>query len=115
MAVLGGRPHTYVAKVRHSARFRASCPERIAEIRPRAEAALSFINKLVENQPFVVDDYCTIADIACWGGMVFMAEGGFDNANWPDLGTWVGQLKAMPGFALAYQLIPSKDHEFDPI
>ena len=36
---------TYVAKVRHSARFRASHPETIAEVRPRAEAALSFINK----------------------------------------------------------------------
>ena len=30
---------TYVAKVRHSARFRASHPETIAEFRPRAEAA----------------------------------------------------------------------------
>jgi glutathione S-transferase len=38
----------------------------------------------------VVGDYRTIADIGCWGRMVFMAEGGFDNANWPDLGAWVG-------------------------
>jgi hypothetical protein len=28
---------------------------------------------------------------------------------------WAGRLKAMPGFALAYQLIPSKDHEYDSI
>src|SRR5882762_1198712 len=68
---------TYVAKVRHSARFRASHPETIVEYRPRAEAALSVVDKTVENQPFLVGDYCTIADIGCWGRMVFMAEGGF--------------------------------------
>ena len=105
---------TYVAKVRHSARFRASDPATIAEYRPRAEAALSFVDNTVKDQPFLVGDYCTIADIGCWGRMVFMAEGGFDIGNWPNLAAWAGRLKAMPGFALPYELIPSKDHEFDP-
>jgi len=105
---------SYVAKVRHSARFRASHPETIAEFRPRAEAALSFVDKTVQNQPFLAGDYCTIADIGCWGRMVFMAEGGFDIATWPHLEAWAGRLKAMPGFALPYELIPSKDREFDP-
>ena len=60
---------TYVAKVRHSARFRASHPETIAEYRPRAEAALAVVDKTVQSQPFLVGDYCTIADIgsgAAW-------------------------------------------------
>ena len=106
---------TYVAKVRHSARFRASHPETIAEYRPRAEAALAVVDKTVQSQPFLVGDYCTIADIGCWGRMVFMAEGGFEIANWPHLEAWAGRLKAMPGFALPYELIPSKDREFDPV
>jgi glutathione S-transferase len=46
--------------------------------------------------------------------MVFMAEGGFDIANWPHLEAWSRRLKAMPGFGLPYDLIPSKDREFDP-
>jgi glutathione S-transferase len=46
--------------------------------------------------------------------MVFMAEGGFDIANWPHLEAWSQRLKAMPGFGLPYDLIPSKDREFDP-
>ena len=46
--------------------------------------------------------------------MVFMAEGGFDIDNWPHLVAWAGRLKAMPGFALPYLLIPSKNREFDP-
>src|ERR1700730_18468683 len=47
--------------------------------------------------------------------MVFMSEGGFEIANWPHLEAWAGRLKAMPGFALPYDLIPSKDREFDPV
>ncbi|HWB48021.1 MAG TPA: glutathione S-transferase family protein [Stellaceae bacterium] len=105
---------TAVARVRHSARFRKMHDEVIAEFRPRAEAALSFVDKTVTDQAFLVGDYPTIADIGCWGRMVFMAEGGFAIADWPHLEAWAGRLKAMPGFALPYDLIPSKDREFDP-
>ncbi|HYM73103.1 MAG TPA: glutathione S-transferase family protein, partial [Stellaceae bacterium] len=105
---------TAVARVRHSARFRKMHEEVIAEFPPRAEAALSFVDQTVTNQPFLVGDYPTIADIGCWGRMVFMAEGGFEISNWPHLEAWAARLKAMPGFALPYDLIPSKDREFDP-
>jgi hypothetical protein len=47
--------------------------------------------------------------------MVFMAEGGFDIANWPHLEAWAGRLKAMPGFALPNDLIPSKDRELESL
>jgi glutathione S-transferase len=46
--------------------------------------------------------------------MVFMAEGGLDINRWPHLLGWSERLKAMPGFALPYDLIPKKDQEFDP-
>ena len=87
-------------------------PEVIAEFRPRAEEALSFVDATVAERPFLVGDYCTIADIGCWGRMVFMAEGGFEIGHWPNLEAWSRRLKAMPGFALPYDLIPSKDREF---
>ena len=105
---------TAVARVRHSARFRKMHDEVIAEFRPRAEAALSFVDRTVKNRPFLVGDTMTIADIGCWGRMVFMAEGGFEIADWPHLAAWGARIKAMPGFALPYDLIPSKDREFDP-
>jgi glutathione S-transferase len=105
---------TAVARVRHSARFRKMHDEVIAEFRPRAEAALSFIDETVKDKPFLVGDAPTIADIGCWGRMVFMAEGGFEISAWPHLEAWAARLKAMPGFALPYDLIPSKDREFDP-
>jgi glutathione S-transferase len=106
---------TAVARVRHSARFRKMHDEVIAEFRPRAEAALSFVDQTVAHQEFLVGDYPTIADVGCWGRMVFMAEGGFEISNWPHLEAWAARIKAMPGFALPYDLIPSKDREFDPL
>ena len=87
--------------------------EVIAEFRPKAEAALSFVDRTVKDRPFLVGDRCTIADIGCWGRMVFMAVGGFEIAQWPHLEAWAARLKAMPGFALPYDLIPSKDREYE--
>ena len=105
---------TAVARVRHAARFRAVHPKVIAEYRPKAEAALSFIDETLKNRDWLVGDRCTIADIGCWGRMVFMSEGGFEISDWPHLQAWSERLKAMPGFALPYDLIPSKDREYDP-
>jgi glutathione S-transferase len=105
---------TAVARVRHSARFRKMHDEVIAEFRPRAEAALSFVDGTVKDRPLLLGGRCTIADIGCWGRMVFMAEGGFEIGRWPHLEAWADRLKAMPGFALPYDLIPSKDREYAP-
>ena len=105
---------TQVAKVRHAARFRPVPPEVIAEYTPRAEAALSFVDNRVKDREWLVGARCTIADIGCWGRMVFMAEGGFQIERWPYLQAWAKRIQAMPGFALPYDLIPKKDAEIDP-
>ena len=44
--------------------------------------------------------------------MVFMAKGGIDIARRPHLDRWARRLAALPGFALPYELTPSKDAEF---
>jgi len=103
-----------VAKVRHYSRFRTVDPAVMACFRPLAEAALSFFDKSIKGRDWLVGDSPTIADIGCWGRMVFMAEGGMNIENWPHLLEWSNRIKAMPGFALPYDLIPSKDREFDP-
>lgn len=86
----------------------------MAYFRPPAEDALSFIDQTLAGRQWLVGETCSIADIGCWGRMVFMAEGGFDIATWPNLLAWSERLKAMPGFALPYDLIPSKDREVEP-
>lgn len=103
-----------VAKVRHYSRFREVHSEVMGYFRPEAEAALTFIDKALDGRQWLVGETCTIADIGCWGRMVFMAEGGLDIARWPHLLAWSERLKAMPGFALPYDLIPKKDQKFDP-
>src|ERR1044071_1403297 len=64
---------TAVARVRHAARFRTVPDVVSAEFRPRAEEALSFVDKTVKDRPFLLGDRCTIADIGCWGRLGFIA------------------------------------------
>ena len=105
---------TNVAKVRHYSRFRAVDPAVMDYFRPLAEAALSFVDRALEGRDWLVGDACSIADIGCWGRMVFMAEGGLEITNWPNLRAWSERIRAMPGYAMPYDLIPKKDREIDP-
>jgi len=105
---------TNIAKVRHYSRFRTVDPAVMAYFRPLAEDALSFVEQSLDGSDWLVGERCSIADIGCWGRMVFMAEGGIDIAGWPRVEAWSRRLKAMPGFALPYDLIPKKDQEMVP-
>jgi len=103
---------TNVARVRHFSRFGSVDPVVMAHFRPLADAALSFIDRALQGRAWLVGDSCTIADIGCWGRMVFMSEGGIDIGRWRNVEAWSNRLKAMPGFALPYDLIPKQDHDF---
>jgi glutathione S-transferase len=103
-----------VARVRHFRRFRSVDPTVMAHFHTLAEMALTFIDRTLEGREWLVGEACSIADIGCWGRMVFMAEGGLDIARWPNLEAWANRLKASPGFALPYDLIPKKDAEIEP-
>jgi len=106
---------TNVARVRHFARFRPDVDRRIVDyFRPGAEAALDFIDKSLEGRQWLVGDACTIADLGCFGRLVFMAEGGLSLDRRPHARAWWDRIAAMKGFALPYDLIPKKDAEFDP-
>jgi glutathione S-transferase len=100
-----------IARVRHFSRFRAVDAAVMAHFRPLAEEALSFMDTSLAGRDWLVGAACTIADIGCWGRMVFMAEGGMDITGWPNVEAWSRRLAAMPGFALPYDLIPKKDQE----
>jgi glutathione S-transferase len=105
---------TAVAKVRHYSRFREVDPAVMAYFRPAAEHAIGFVDGALAGRAWLVGDSPSIADIGCWGRMVFMAEGGLEIARWPNVQRWAAALAALPGFALPYDLIPKKDTEIDP-
>jgi len=102
-----------VARVRHFSRFRSVDPAVMGFFRPLAEAALDFADTVLAGREWLAGDACSIADIGCWGRMVFMAEGGLSLDQRPNLRAWRDRLMAVPGFALPYDLIPKKDAEFD--
>ncbi|WP_187829956.1 glutathione S-transferase family protein [Siccirubricoccus phaeus] len=102
---------TNVAKVRHYSRFRAVDPAVMEYFRPLAEAALDRVDQALAGRDWLVGEAPSIADLGCWGRMVFMAEGGFELARWPRLAAWAGRIQAMPGYAAPYELIPKKDAE----
>jgi len=105
---------TNVARVRHFARFRPDVPQVIVDyFRPGAEAALDTIDRSLAGRQWLVGESCTIADLGCFGRMVFMAEGGLSLDKRPHAAAWRERLMALPGFALPYDLIPKKDAEFD--
>ena len=104
-----------IARVRHFSRFRTVDPAVMAHFRPLAEAALNFMEQSLAGRDWLVGGTCTIADIGCWGRMVFMAEGGLSLDNRPHAAAWRDRLMAMPGFALPYDLIPKKDREMEPV
>jgi glutathione S-transferase len=103
-----------IAKVRHYSRFRTVDPAVMDYFRPPAEAAIGFVDASLQGRDWLVGDGPTIADLGCWGRMVFMAEGGFDIARWPNVQAWSQRIAAMEGYAMPYDLIPKKDQEFDP-
>jgi glutathione S-transferase len=105
---------TNVARVRHFSRFRTVDAAVMAQFRTLAEAALTFFDSSLKGRSWLVGDTCTLADIGCWGRMVFMAEGGIDIGRWPNIAAWSHGLASLPGFALPYDLIPKRDQEMGP-
>src|SRR5260221_6359305 len=87
---------TNVARVRHFARFRPDVPQDIVNFfRPGAEAALDFIDKSLAGPQWLVRGHCTIAELGCFGRLVFMAEGGLSLDGRPHAAAWRERIMAM--------------------
>jgi glutathione S-transferase len=86
----------------------AGDPAVLAFFKGRIDGNLSIINKRLEKAPFMLGEKPTIAEVSLAGYLYYPAEEfGFDIAKeHPAIGAWLGRIKALPGWAHPYELMP---------
>jgi glutathione S-transferase len=80
-------------------------------LKGRQEGAFAVADKHMQGRAFVADDRPTIADFSMMGYLFFPPEElGFDVAQtWPAIAAWRERMRALPGWAGPYDLLPSAD------
>jgi glutathione S-transferase len=86
----------------------AGDPAVLAFFKGRIDGNLGIINKRLEGRKFMLGDRPTIADVSLAGYLYFPAEEfGFDiGKDHPAIGAWRERLKALPGWAHPYDIMP---------
>jgi glutathione S-transferase len=98
---------SYTATYRYLRSFVASPePAVVAEFRKRAEAAWGVLNAHLAGRAYVVGERLTIADLSMCGYLFWPEEIGMDWASYPAIGEWLGRIRAEPGWAHPYELMP---------
>ena len=77
-------------------------------LKGRAQGALAILDKHLSRSPYVLGAEPTIADISMTSYLYYPAEEfGFDiAAQHKNIGAWLDRMKALPGWAHPYDLMP---------
>jgi glutathione S-transferase len=83
-------------------------PAVMAFLKGRFTNTLGVVNKRLGARPFLIGERPTIADISLSGYLFYPAEEfGFDFATeYPAIGAWRERIRALPGWADPYELMP---------
>jgi glutathione S-transferase len=86
----------------------AGDPAVLAFFKGRIDGNLAIVNKRLEKAPFLLGDRPTIADVSLAGYLYYPAEEfGFDiGKEHPAIAAWRERIKALPGWAHPYDLMP---------
>jgi glutathione S-transferase len=86
----------------------AGDPAVMAFLKGRIDASLAILDKRLAAAPFVLGKKPSIADISLCAYLYYPAEEfGFDiAAQHKNIGVWLGRMKALPGWAHPYDLMP---------
>jgi glutathione S-transferase len=90
----------YIATVRFWIHFlgkREAWRERIAEASPRGHAALSVMERQVQQSDYLAGDF-SIADIALYAYTHVADEGDYDLTRYPAIQQWLRRCESQPGF-----------------
>lgn len=103
---------SYFATYRFAKSFGPSAPDPAVMqfLLGRIEAAFGVVDKHLATQNYIVGDAPTIADFSLSGYQFYpVEESGLDVAQrWPHIGAWVERLKAIPGWADPYTVMPGE-------
>lgn len=75
-------------------------------LRQRSTAALGILNGHLAASRFAIGDRPTIADISMCGYLFWPEEFGASWTDYPHIGRWLGDIKALPGWVHPYELMP---------
>lgn len=86
----------------------AGDPAAMAFLKGRIDNSLRILDGRLARAPFAIGDHATIADISLVGYLYYPAEEfGFDiAATYPNIAAWLDRMKALPGWAHPYDLMP---------
>lgn len=85
-------------------------PKVAAFLRPRIDNAFGIVERHLADRDYLVGARPTIADLSLCGYLYFPPdESGIDvAAAYPAIGRWLDRLRALPGFAGPYDLLPGE-------
>jgi glutathione S-transferase len=80
----------------------------LAFLKGRIDNALAILDKRLGSRPYILGAYPTIADLSLVAYLYYPAEEfGFDVAvTHGNISTWLGRIKALPGWKQPYELMP---------
>jgi glutathione S-transferase len=92
----------------------AGDPAVLAFFKGRIDGNLAIVNKRLEGRQFLLGDRPTIADVSLAGYLYYPAEEfGFDiGKDHPAIAAWRERVKALPGWAHPYDLMPGYPLQF---
>lgn len=103
---------SYFASYRFSKAFgpKAPDPAVMAWLKARIDAAYAIVDQHLATSPYLVGDALTIADFSLSGYLFYpVEESGYDwPVQYPNIAAWVERLKAVPGWASPYELMPGE-------
>jgi glutathione S-transferase len=85
-------------------------PKVQAFLKGRVDDFLKILEGEVARRPFIAGDAPTIADLSLTGYLSFPKhEAGYDlDATHPAIAGWLGRIRALPGWAAPYDLLPGQ-------
>ena len=98
---------SYLATLRFMLTFAKAGETPVTEfLRGRMKGAFGVLNTHLATNKFAIGAHPTIADFSMCGYLFWPEEFGVDWKNYPNVGRWLDDIAAMPGWVHPYKLMP---------